>query len=56
MQVGAKGMRAAAATYASGVSSSPPELDVNRPFLFLITDEAAGVPWFVGIVRDPREP
>jgi len=56
VEVGAQGMRAAAASYGSGVDSAPPPLRVDRPFLFLIVDEAAQVPWFVGIVRDPREP
>jgi len=57
--VNEEGIRAAAASYASVADTGGGyrrPIVVDRPFLFVIGDEAAGVPWFVGIVRDPREP
>ncbi len=51
-----QGTEAAAATaIVIGLESAPPpaELIVDRPFLFLIQDDATGEPVFVGQVTDP---
>lgn len=54
--VNEKGTEAGAAT---GVvigtdSAGPPLFEVDRPFLFVIRDEATGVVLFLGRVVDPR--
>ena len=49
------GTKASAATGLSvGVTSLPPELRIDRPFVFLIRDVPTGAVLFVGRVLDPR--
>lgn len=53
-----RGAEAAAATAAtaraiSATTRAPVEVTVDRPFLFAITDTAAGLPLFLGRVADP---
>jgi serpin B len=52
-----KGTEAAAATAVMGVVSAPIDvmaLDVDRPFLFIVQDDATGAPLFYGRITDPR--
>jgi serpin B len=52
-----KGTEAAAATAMMGVTSMPTDvlqIDVDRPFLFLVQHEATGAPLFYGRILDPR--
>jgi serpin B len=51
-----EGTEAAAATSVTiGVTSLPPTLAFDRPFLFLIRERASGTVMFAGIVRDPTQ-
>ena len=45
---------AAATTVTVGVTSMPPRVIVDRPFIFLIRDIATNTTLFVGRVMDPR--
>ncbi|HEX6988814.1 MAG TPA: serpin family protein, partial [Bacillota bacterium] len=45
---------AAAVTGGVGVTSLPPEITVDRPFLLLISDTQTGIILFLGQVSDPR--
>jgi len=50
-----RGTEAGAATgVVVGITSVPPTLAVDRPFLFVIRDEATGAVLFLGRVVDPR--
>jgi serine protease inhibitor len=49
------GTEAAAATsVVAGVTSIPPELRFDRPFLFVIHERSSGTILFLGVVEDPR--
>jgi len=54
-----EGVKAAAATAVTMTKSAPPRGDVafvaDRPFAYVIHD-AKGMPFFAGVVRDPRSP
>ncbi len=55
IKVDEKGTTASAATgVSSGVTSVPPTLIVDRPFLFFIRHEPTGAILFQGRVVDPR--
>lgn len=61
VRVDEKGTEAAAATAVtmllrSSMSAPPRQLKVNRPFLFLIRDNASGLVLFLGRVSDPSRP
>jgi serpin B len=62
VRVDEKGTEAAAATAvmgirAGGMAEKPPrQLKVDRPFLFLIRDNASGLVLFLGRVSDPSRP
>jgi serpin B len=62
VRVDEKGTEAAAATgvmgiRAGGMAEKPPrQLKVDRPFLFLIRDNASGLVLFLGRVSDPSRP
>lgn len=49
---GAEG--AAATTVGVAVTSAPPAIIFDRPFLFLIKHRGSNVPVFMGVIRDPR--
>jgi serpin B len=53
IEVDEEGTEAAAATGAAMAGSHGPTIDVNRPFLFLIRDQATDTTLFVGRVLDP---
>jgi len=56
VSVGYDGLEAAAASYGTFADTAgykPRYVYVDHPFLFVILDEAAGVPWFLGTVVDP---
>lgn len=59
VRVDEKGTEAAAATAVLGIETGasadggPRPLQVNRPFLFLIRDNASGLVLFLGRVTDP---
>ena len=58
VQVDEEGTRAAAATamiMGNGFVMNPAEMNLNRPFLFLIADEATGAIAFAGMVCDPTQ-
>lgn len=61
VRVDEKGTEAAAATAVMGVETGaalgggPRRFQVNRPFLFLIRDNASGLVLFLGRVSDPRQ-
>lgn len=58
VQVDEAGTRAAAATamiMGNGFVMNPAEMNLNRPFLFLIADEATGAIAFAGMVCDPTQ-
>lgn len=54
VKVNEEGTEAAAATGSAMAASHGPTVDVNRPFLFLIQDDATGAVLFIGRVTDPR--
>lgn len=54
IRVDEEGTEAAAVTGGIGVTSLPPEIAVDRPFLFLISDTETGIILFMGQVTDPR--
>ena len=55
VSVDEEGTEASAATGVTvGVTSLPPELTIDRPFIFLIRDMETGAILFVGRVVDPR--
>lgn len=62
VRVDEKGTEAAAATgvmgvRAGGMAEKPPrQLKIDRPFLFLIRDNASGIVLFLGRVSDPSRP
>jgi len=50
-----EGTEAAAATSVGiGVTSMPPAVEVNRPFVFIIHERTSGVNLFMGKVKDPN--
>jgi len=54
IEVDEKGTRAAAVTSVEvGVTSAPPMLTADRPFLFAIRERLSGTILFVGLVHDP---
>ncbi len=55
IEVDEEGTRAAAATGGAMAGSHGPTIDVNKPFLYLITDRGAGTYLFMGRVDDPTE-
>lgn len=56
VKVDERGTEAAAATGGTiGVTSMPPSFKVDRPFIFLIRDNATEAILFVGRVRDPSQ-
>jgi len=55
MRVDEEGTEAAAATsVAVGITSAPPAVTVDRPYLLAIRESLSGTVLFVGVVRDPR--
>ena len=55
MRVDEEGTEAAAATSVTvGVTSAPPGLTVDRPYLLAIRERLSGTVLFMGTVRDPR--
>ena len=60
VKVDEKGTEAAAATAVAmagrGLPSDPLRVRVDRPFLFLIRDNASGMVLFLGRVSDPKQP
>lgn len=55
MKVDEEGTTAAAATSVGmGLTSAPPTVRVNRPFIVSIREKLSGTVLFLGIVRDPR--
>ncbi len=55
MRVDEEGTEAAAATSVTvGVTSAPPGIVVDRPYLLAIRERLSGTVLFVGVVRDPR--
>jgi len=55
MRVDEEGTEAAAATSVTvGVTSAPPGLTVDRPYLLAIRERLSGTILFLGAVRDPR--
>jgi serpin B len=52
--VNEEGTEAAAATSVEiGVTSMPPMIVVDRPFLFAIREKLSGAILFMGVVKDP---
>jgi len=55
MRVDEEGTEAAAVTSVTvGVTSAPPGLTVDRPYLLAIRERLSGTVLFLGAVRDPR--
>jgi serpin B len=55
MRVDEEGTEAAAVTSVTvGVTSAPPGITVDRPYLLAIRERLSGSVLFLGIVRDPR--
>jgi serine protease inhibitor len=55
VDVNEEGTEAAAVTSVGvGVTSVPPTLDVNRPFVFALRENLSGTILFMGVIRDPR--
>jgi serine protease inhibitor len=55
IRVDEEGTEAAAATGAAMVESAPPQVRIDRPFLFTISDSETGSILFLGQVTDPSE-
>jgi serpin B len=53
VSVDEKGTEASAATAVVIVDSAPPQMRVDRPFLFVLRERLSGTILFVGIVNDP---
>lgn len=54
--VNEEGTEAAAATSVGiGITSMPPSLEINRPFVFIIHERTSGVNLFMGKVENPGE-
>ncbi|MDD3999368.1 MAG: serpin family protein [Bacilli bacterium] len=47
------GVKAAAVTGVVGTTSLPPQIVLNRPFIYIIKD-SNGIPLFVGILQNPK--
>jgi len=54
IRVDEKGTEAAAVTGGVMSTSAPPSFNVNRPFLFAISDQETGAVLFLGAIEDPR--
>lgn len=55
VDVNEEGTEAAAATSVGvGVTSAPPSIDVDRPFLFALRERLSGSILFLGKIMDPR--
>ena len=54
LRVDEAGTEAAAATGGVMVESAPPELRIDRPFAFTVSDRETGAILFLGSVHDPR--
>ena len=54
LRVDEAGTEAAAATGGVMVESAPPELRIDRPFVFTVSDRETGAVLFLGTVHDPR--
>jgi len=55
MRVDEEGTEAAAATSVTvGVTSAPPGIVVDRPYLLAIRERLSGTVLFLGVMRDPR--
>jgi serpin B len=55
MRVDEEGTEAAAATSVTvGVTSAPPGLNVDRPYVLAIRERLSGTVLFAGVIRDPR--
>lgn len=55
VDVNEEGTEAAAATSVGvGVTSAPPRIEVNRPFIFAIRERLSGTILFLGKIMDPR--
>ena len=55
IEVDEKGTKAAAVSTGSFAASHGPTIDFNRPFLYLIRDDATGAVLFIGHVTDPTK-
>lgn len=53
VEVNEKGTEAAAATSVIGVTSAPPTVRLDRPFIFLIRERFSNTLLFMGVVTDP---
>jgi serpin B len=53
VRVDEKGTEASAATAVVMVESAPPQMRVDRPFLFVLRERLSGTILFMGIVNDP---
>ena len=54
IRVDEEGTEAAAVTGGAMVTSAPPELRIDRPFAFTVSDRETGATLFLGTVHDPR--
>jgi serpin B len=55
MRVDEEGTEAAAATSVTvGVTSAPPGITLDRPYLLAIRERLSGTALFLGVIRDPR--
>lgn len=56
IRVDEEGTEAAAVTSVGiGITSMPPQMIVNRPFVFIIHERESGTNLFMGVVRNPSE-
>ena len=53
VRVDEEGTEAAAVSGGVGVTSAPPEIRFDRPFLFVIRERLSGTTLFVGVIHDP---